>query len=550
MLTVGFVVNTIASVVFVVAMVVMSLATLEIFLDSEKISSFKEYSSIFDVFSQSSEKIDTEASEEQFAKRTIGPYIGFSIALPLAIVLLGMAHQQLIFYEVLSIIAAAFAIAIFLEFECYKSPILMISVATRLVGWFYVFSLLVSQWIPIPEFLFLGVIQTVSIPIFPGIYVSVNLITLLQFPVQLVIIARLLVQNTWRNFYSGLGPFALFICWWVLCRNFLSRAKLTRFFVIIACLILIPFIPLLLMVSPIIAFVYFGFSPGLFIFLLVVIVISLLALSVGSKYSFLKEMKWHNIPLRYVFLVPIVISVPLILIGTNWYSTTHSPSMLPAITMPEYAKYCGPQNHDDGNMILTQLNCLHLKGRTFQGNGTVQSVKMIQISSKSSAKSGLKSLPYYIQTALLSMFRDTNSLCSDQENNTACLHTERDLQNSSFEIQLKMSDYSSSGTLPISVTLVAHHKFKPIVMKMKAGTELQFNSTFIDGMGSDKLVLQLTSTLMEEEFYEDQEDLEEIKKHLLSRLSSSVKEALFFLLEIFLGYTSPTSLHKDNTVTY
>lgn len=72
--------------------------------------------------------------------------------------------------------------------------------------------------------------------------------------------------------------------------------------------------------------------------------------------------------------------------------------------------------------------------------------------------------------------------------------------------------------------------------------EFRFNSTFIEGMGSDQLTLQLTSALMEEEFYEDLED--EVKKQLLPRMLSSVKEALLFLLELLLGYSSPTLLYK------
>ena len=549
MLTVDFVVNTIAFVLLVVAIGVMSVATLEMFLDLEKISSFEEYSSVFQIFNPSSRKIDTKASGERFAKRSIGPYFAFIIALPLALITLGMAHQQLVSYEILSIVAVAFTIAILLEFEFYNSPVLRISLGARLLGLWYVSLPLVRHWVP--EFLFIGVTQTVSIPVFPGIYMTVNLMMLVQLFVQLVVIAYLLTQTTWNNFYTRLGPFALFNCWWILSRNFLSHSHLTQFAitamyvailvilgvvsVLIVCLLLsLSFTPLLLMASPIIGFLFLGFSQRLFMFLSVVVVVNVLALYVGGKISFLKGKKWHNVPLQYVCLVPIFISVLLFMIG---YSTARGPP-LSAITVPEYAKYCGPQNHDNGNMIQTQLNCFHLEGRTFEARGTIQSVKIVKV--KKSGKGSLSSLGSSIQAAFLGLFGGN---CGVRENKTVCSDEGRSLQPGNeyhFEVEMPLSEDKSD--VPISVTLIAPNRFEPIVMKAKAGMEFRFNSTFIAGMGSDKLTLRLTSATMGEEFYEDLED--QVKKHLLSRMSSSVKEVLFFLLEIFLGYPSPTLLHK------
>lgn len=420
MLTVGFVVQTIVFVVFVVAIGVMSVATLEMFLDSEKISSFEEYSSVFQIFT--SRKIDTKASGEKFAKRSIGPYIAFIIALPLALLTLGMAYQHLISYEILTIVATAFTIAILLEFEFYLSPILMISLGTRLLGLWYAALPLLRHWVP--EFLFIGVAQTISLPIYPGIYVTVNLVMLVQLLVHLAVIAYLLTQTTWNNFYSRLGPFALLNCWWILSRSFLSHSHLTQFAITamyvvillilgIVCILIVwllvslPYTPLLLMVSPIIALIFLGFSQRLFIFLSVVIVVNVLALYVGGKLSFLKGKSWHKVPLRYISLVPIFISLLLFVIG---YSSTHGSSS-PVITVPEYAKYCGPQNHDDSNMVQTQLNCLHLKGRMFEARGSIQSAKIVVESGKESQNS----LGSFIQTTLLGFFGGTCGIRKTQQ---------------------------------------------------------------------------------------------------------------------------------------
>ena len=223
---VNFVISTLATLAFVAAFIAMSVATLQVIMNSEKVFSLMEYSNIFCYFSETGMVIDTKAPETQLFRHSIGPYLTFLVSLLVAVVTLGLAHTQLIFSEILCIIAAIFATAVFFQFQCYKSPLLLLSVSTRLVSWLYVFLLLLTCWVPIPEFLFFAPKQIVTIPLFNNVSFDINLMTLLQFPVQLTIAVYLLYRNSWHNFYTGLGPYFLFICWWVLCRNFLAQSHI------------------------------------------------------------------------------------------------------------------------------------------------------------------------------------------------------------------------------------------------------------------------------------------------------------------------------------
>lgn len=226
MLNVDFVISTLATLAFVAAFIAMSVATLQVIMNSEKVFSLMEYSNIFCYFSETGMVIDTKAPETQLFRHSIGPYLTFLVSLLVAVVTLGLAHTQLIFSEILCIIAAIFATTVLFQFQCYKSLLLLLSVSTRLVSWLYVFLLLLTSWIPIPEFLFFAPKQIVTIPLFNNVSFDINLMTLLQFPVQLTIAVYLLYRNSWHNFYTGLGPYFLFICWWVLCRNFLAQSHI------------------------------------------------------------------------------------------------------------------------------------------------------------------------------------------------------------------------------------------------------------------------------------------------------------------------------------
>ena len=83
---------------------------------------------------------------------------------------------------------------------------------------------------------------------------------------------------------------------------------------------------------------------------------------------------------------------------------------------------------------------------------------------------------------------------------------------------------------------------------MTAGMTIQFNATFISGMGSDELQLEAVSLLLPNNSggtweMSDEEEWSEAVEGVLWRALRSLKNALFFLLEVLVGYT-PTKLRK------
>ena len=131
---------------------------------------------------------------------------------------------------------------------------------------------------------------------------------------------------------------------------------------------LVPFLPVLLALSPLFFLFYYGISRQFFISLSLVIITALFLLLVATNFSRLKEAKWLNFPLEYIFLCQILISIFLILVGSSMYAGLYSPSSLPVVTIGEYAKYCGLKNWEGANMVQTQLNCLHLENLQTSSN--------------------------------------------------------------------------------------------------------------------------------------------------------------------------------------
>ena len=195
-------------------------------------------------------------------------------------------------------------------------------------------------------------------------------------------------------------------------------------------------------------------------------------------------------------------------------------------------------------MVQTQLNCLHLEGRLLHAHGTVRSVKLLQVINDK--ETNLKALPSSIQTTLLCLFGQTEPMCGNRDNMTTCVKAGCHFHFSDkfrFKITLDMSNDLNVVTIPVS--LIASNKFKPLVLKIRSGTKLFFNATFMDGMGSDKLTLQASSLAVEDENEtlgqpaEEDDEEEAEKMHILTRLVSSLKDVLCFILEILIGYTMP-----------
>ena len=117
-----------------------------------------------------------------------------------------------------------------------------------------------------------------------------------------------------------------------------------------------------------------------------------------------------------------------------------------------------------------------------------------------------------------------------------------------YEINLDMP-LASSNKVNISTTLTVPSKFKATVLNMTSGMNIRFNATFAGGMGSDALHLRAMSVLLPHSGGgtgsegADQEEWGEAVEGVLWKAARSLRNALYFILEVLVGYT-PTTPRK------
>ena len=547
MISAHFILSSIATVVFAGALIAMSVGTLQVILQAEKVFSFMEYSSIFQYFSEGDRRIDTRRPEALLIKRSAPPYLTFVISYCIALLTFHLAHQSIIPSEVVCMLSALFTLAVFFQFECYKSALFVVSSSSRLLSWLYVFLLVFRKVIPIPEFLFYIGSTVVSIPVFPGLTLRLNALTMIQLPLQLAVTAYFLFHNKWHNFYSGLGPYLLFVSWWVLSRYFFALSSpfylfLTTFGILIVMAIS-PFLPVLFLGSPIFFLIYYGVSKQFFTSLSLVVIFIVVFLLVGTFFRRLMEAKWLNISFDYLFLLQIVISIPAIFVGATWFARLYSPTEVPVVSVAQYSEYCGPQNWVGGNMVQTQLNCLHLRDRMVTSSGLVKAVRIEEITNDQEMT--LKSLPASLRMALTCLLGRLEPMCghdSDMETcrreYTGCHFHHSNKYTFSVDLAVRLPPPSSPAEeSEVSVTLLASSSFAEPVKRLEAGTRLQFNASFVSGMGSDKLLLRLVALEGHMEG-RDEEVAQDNVQLLLDQFINSITNTFAILFDVLFGYTA------------
>ena len=556
MLTVNFIVSSIFSLVFVGALIAMVVATLQVAANSEGALMQQEFVSIFQYFSTDSKhKIDTKLSRSKLITRSVIPYLTFFIAMLVAVLSLGLAFQIPYHYELLALLSGFFMIATFVQFEIYSSPLLLVSLGSRLLSWFYAFLLVITPFVPIPDFLFLVAKDIVTIPLFGGYTFTINLMSLLQFPLHLSIIVYLLYKKTWYNIFSGLGPYIICICWFVLCRNFFSSSSAMNLMMAVGAVVLIfgsvPFTPFLFLASPLGFLYYYGmFSAEFITSLLFVTGGALSALLFARNFEKIKETKWLNIPLEYVFLIEAVSVVAVIIVGSQFYARKFEVGTLETVTLEQYTDYCGPSNWRDGNLVQTQLNCLHLQDRVFESQGTVKSIKISEIANTGEAS--LSTLPGSIKRTLTCLLGGNTPMCGSRADMVTCVKSKCHFQHRylfTYEIKLDMPLANEQETNhTISVALMASSKFQSSILNTTAGMNIRFNATFVSGMGSEEVRLQAVSILLPQSDSvdrgtDDEDEWVEEVEGLFWRALHSLRNALYFVLEVLVGYT-PTKIRK------
>ena len=549
MISPNFILASLATVAFLAAFISMCVGTLQIVLAAEKVSSFVEYSSIFQYFSKGARKLDTGRPEAILVRRSVLPCVTFGTSFCATLLTFYLSHRSIVPSEVVCIVSGFCTLAVFLQFEGYKSSVFLACSCTRLLTWLYAFLTVFSKVLPIPDFLLSLGSASLPIPLlFSGLTLRVNIFTLIQFPVQCMLIAYFLVRN--KCIYSGLGPYLLFTSWWVMTRHFfLLSSPLYLFlgtFGVVFFLAVSPFLPLMLIASPALVLFYYGASRVFYLYVALIVSFVVILLVLGKFSRRLMEAKWLNFSFDSLVLLQILVTIPAVLAGAYQVVRYYTPTHVPPVTLAQYGEYCGPKNWaggDGGNTIQTQINCLHLRDRELTAGGVVEGVRIQEVSNN--YESGLQSLPSIIRDALTCLLGQQEPMCGRRTDMDTCKpeFTGCHFQHShkyTFAVDLQLALPLSHDK--ISTRLLASNSYLEAVRELRVGETIRFNATFVEGMGSESLVLQLvhlegfTSTRQQEI-----ENIEDSLQLLVYQVVESLGNTLTVLLDVLLGYTSPYS---------
>lgn len=538
MLNVNFVFATASSVVLTIAFIAMCISTLQTINNSQKFSTFRKYSSIFQYFSEPDSKINTQIPETKLIQRSLGPYITVMVSAVITIFTVPLAHKVPFMLESLGVVAGFFAMIVFLHFECWTSSLILVAMLSRTISWVLVFTHLLGSYVP--SIFSVSLSEILSMAMFPGFLLDINLVSLVQVPLQAMVILHCLFTRRWYNLYEGLGPYLLFLAFMLVTKKFFSLSSPIYLLHAAAGLSLVcavvPFLPLLLLVSPLVLLVVYGISVQFF-GAVALLSISIVASLAGYRYfDRIREAKWLRIPFEYVILIMVVLPLPGTYIVASGYSKAYSVATVPSVSLDTYAQYC--TNWNGSNMVQTQLDCLHLQGRVLSANGLISSVKISQVTNPKAES--LTSLPKALKDAVTCFLGDTEPICGNRKDMTTCVSTGCHLSRYNlyeFEIEIKLP-LVRNGTKFVSAVLVASDRFLDIVRNLTHNMSLHFNATFVAGMGADNLRLKLLSLQWNGVLHVEKNKEEFDAYSLLSNIWSAAKGTFLFVVETILGYHS------------
>ena len=545
-------VSTLASVVFCLAFVTMILSTLQIVANWRKIGWFMEYSTIFSHFSPHSQTIDTKGSETMLFKKVTTPYASFCISTLLSVLTVSLAHQVVMMYELLFMLASIMTVFVFVRFKCWSSPIILGSVVFRLLGWSLVMLSMLQRFFPIPEFLFLYGKQIFSVPMLPGVIsLEVNLITLVQVPTQLLLLSYLVIRYPLKETLMAIGSYVLFMSWWIFSKQLLTHCSPVYLILFVPAVLMLffitPLIPAAFLAAPFVCLFYYGMSVQFLVCTCTVVVLGASCLLVVLNYGRLKEAKWLNMRIEYMFLLQLLICIPVMYTGAWHYANVYSPTKLPAVTVDQYVEYCTPPGSRD-NSIQSQINCLPLEGRTLTGHGVVNSV-LITARSNSYVEM-IKKFPAPVDMALTCFIGETTPSCDGLSESPTCqfkgCHFD---SNNQYTVTIKASCIGNSHLRLTLDTIVSHNKISNSPLNLlKQRTIFQFNGTIVSGMGTPhelglnvKTVRFNTSNNTLTQEYSATNGLQDFSKdshRAVTGVVNSVKHTIKFVLETLTGYSA------------
>ncbi len=534
MMTLQVIVSSISTALFNGAMLCMILITIQIAISSEKFQSRQEYLSFFQYFNSSDNPIRIP-----LPKLDVIHYITFSLAMVVATMSLGFSNHSFVYYELLVIISLVLCVTVLLQFDLIESHLVWVSIAAKTPGWLTVMveKLYMLFALQPPQILHYFRDPYFVFPVFGELRFEVNLVTMIQLLAHIILLVVEIRHIDWKMFFSRLGPHFLFLSWFVLCREFVCGSSPLHLVVISTLVILSPAYTLLFLLSPFYFLLYYGFAHPFYYSIASITILATFSLIVIIIFKYRKS--WIlNLSLEYVVLAFLAFCLSFVVFMCGWYiSVYQAAEPLPVVAREEYGRYCGPGNWDGGNMIQTQINCIHLEGRVFNSNAKVESVSIVE--AKSRVGNSIQPLPTVIQSALTCHLGENTPMCGNRPGMSTCVENGCHFHHTlsyTFKIDAGIL-FSDSQSIKASLLVSDSHK--EFVLQLTSGTVLEFNATFVAGMGSDRLTLQalhMSADGLEDTQNVEEEREEEIKKSMLSTLLRSIKNSIVVILQIFLGY--------------
>ena len=516
-LTLQSIVYSVTAGIFTGASMAMVILTIQIAAEVEISEVRRDYLTLFQYFSEPGVKIENTPKKDYLR------YAGFFVALVIALVTFGFS-QNSVLDEILVIVSLVVILIIVLQFDLYESYLMYFLLFAKFLSWMVVFIDKVCTIFHYQNFMPKFLIYSFPLPY--HLSFDIYLVSMIQVPIHIYLIFTQLRKG--RDF-SHLGPHILFLCWSVLLRNFVSMSDPWILLKITALIFIFypPFFPLLLLYF----FYFYGFTYPFFYAVMFAIGLGIIVIIVAFTYKYVITISLSN-----MIVLVVVMAVPVMMFFSAWYTSTVQPSFVPPVSSEEYNKYCGPaQWKESKNTIKTQINCLHLENRMFTSQGYVESVGISAIENRMADR--INFLPTIIQEAITCFTGEIKPMCDDETTST-CVPSICHFQNKlryRFEVKLKIP----LGKFEVEATLLVKHQHRKFVQDhLESGTSLEFNATFVKGMGSSHLTLHAsslkaginTSKLMEEE------SEREMMQNILYNSVSSIKNTIVVLLEIIFGY--------------
>lgn len=533
MMTVQAIVSSLSTALFTGAMLAMCVITVQIAIDSEKLHARKNYLTLFQYFTEPGVQIGMNVP-----KKDALHYGNFFTAMMVALVSLSFSNQSIIRYEILAVISVVVSLVILLQFDVFESPLMAYILLAKAPAWLVMTLekglLLISKSPP-------QILQQplLSIPLFFGMTFDINLVTIIQVPVHVYVHYSQLRRLNWETFLSQVGPEILFLCWIVLCRNFVSKSDPLTLLAMSLIVILIPLSSFLLILSPAFFLYQCRLTSPFFYSVVFVLFAVVLILVVALTFRYLEGF-WMKLSLEYLFLIIVAVAVVLAMFFSAWYVSFYEPPPLKPVTLKEYSEYCGPGNwQEDQNMVQTQINCIHLQNRVFDSQGRVKSVSISKMTDRM-AKS-LSFLPLFMRKALTCYMGEWKPMCGNRDDMSTCVSSGCHFHHSlayTFEVELDIP-LEAEESVGATVYISGHHE--RLVRMLRKDMLVHFNATFLEGMGSDHLTLQalemsVTWTRMSTRQLEEERE-KEMLENMFSNLISCLKNTASILLEMIFGYT-------------